>query len=153
MELSEQDELLEMDEWKRKGRLERSTKREGRGESERRRGKNGWRKVLYGEYGAAVRRVFIAAAICRPIVITALSNPSYDCMCHAGSMLRPRHRASLRTRIHHFFAAAKRVDPFLLQRDPCMDANRVYIYILRLARFSWTDRAWITEREKESEPK
>lgn len=73
-----------------------------------------WRKVLYGEYGAAVRRVFIAAAICRPIVITALSNPSYDCMCHAGSMLRPRHRASLRTRIHHFFATAKRVDPFLL---------------------------------------
>lgn len=52
--------------------------------------KDGWKKVLYGEYGAAVRRVFIAAAICRPIVITALSNPSYDCMCHAGSMLPPR---------------------------------------------------------------
>lgn len=111
------------------GEVHRKSEREGRGESERRRGKDGWRKVLYGEYGAAVRRVFIAAAICRPIVITALSNPSYDCMCHAGSMLRPRHRASLRTRIHHFFATAKRVDPFLLQRDPCMDANRVYIYI------------------------
>ena len=88
------------------GEVHRKSEREGRGESERRRGKDGWRKVLYGEYGAAVRRVFIAAAICRPIVITALSNPSYDCMCHAGSMLRPRHRASLRTRIHHFFATA-----------------------------------------------
>ncbi|KAL2746743.1 hypothetical protein V1477_005113 [Vespula maculifrons] len=30
-----------------------------------------------------VRRVFITAAICRPIVITALSNPSYDCIARA----------------------------------------------------------------------
>lgn len=133
------------------GEVHRKSEREGRGESERRRGKDGWRKVLYGEYGAAVRRVFIAAAICRPIVITALSNPSYDCMCHAGSMLRPRHRASLRTRIHHFFAAAKRVDPFLLQRDPCMDANRVYIYIYTASCPFFVDRPSVNYREREGE--
>lgn len=68
-------------------------------------------------------------------------------------MLRPRHRASLRTRIHHFFATAKRVDPFLLQRDPRMDANRIYIYIyicvLPVFRGP-TERELQREREKES---
>lgn len=35
-------------------------------------------KVLYGGVLGAVRQVFIATAIYRPIVITVLSNPSED---------------------------------------------------------------------------
>lgn len=142
-------------------RVKERARREERRESERWSGEtrvrtemDGWRKVLYGEYGAAVRRVFIAAAICRPIVITALSNPSYDCMCHAGSMLRPRHRASLRTRIHHFFATAKRVDPFLLPSWSLY--GREYIYIRRAASSPFfVDRPSVNyrEREREAEPK
>lgn len=109
-------------------------------------------KVLYGEYGAAVRRVFIVAAICPAIVITALSNPSYDCMCHARSM-RPRHRASLRARIIHFFATAKRVDPFLLIRGPgradtCATCTRVLYYRGGASPFFVDDRARTNYREK-----
>lgn len=130
------------------GEVHRKSEREGRGESERRRGKDGWRKVLYGEYGAAVRRVFIAAAICRPIVITALSNPSYDCMCHAGSMLRPRHRASLRTRIHHFFATAS--IPSCSNVIPVW-TRIVCIYIYTASCPFFVDRPSVNYREREGE--